>query len=203
MSSEKIEVLNYFRSNIFEAYAHYNAWKVIFGSKSKGIVSEELANKYLEIQKYHNGFFILAEKAFLISFTLLSLHSFDDQQDSLSLYKLDRNKTLDFLKNNKATVTKLRILRNKLFAHKDVFLANGEIPSINDLDTFFKNLILLYNEFTKDIEGSKTDFGRAEEIKNDTEALFMNLYRGENVKRKEIEIEWDWNQNNKKISDIL
>ena len=31
----------------------------------------------------------------------------------------------------------------------------------------------------------------------------MNLYRGEAMRKKEIDIEWVWEKNNKKASDII
>ena len=53
------------------------------------------------------------------------------------------------------------------------------------------------------MDQSLTLFDGAEEIKRTVELLFMNLYRGENVRLKEIDIEWTWEKDDKKISDII
>ena len=95
------EITDYFRSNIFEASSAYNGWKMLFLSRSKGVVSNEMAERYVEIQKYHPQFFSLTERAFLIDFVLLILHSFDKRDDSFSLYKVNKKETDDFVKNNK------------------------------------------------------------------------------------------------------
>lgn len=199
------EIIDYFRSNIFEAISAYNGWKIIAYSKSKGVVSNEMAERYVEIQKYHPEFFITAERAFLINFVILSLHSFDPRDDSYSLYQVDKKETDIFVQNNNKVITDLRILRNKLFAHRDInaIINRYKIPSIIDLDQFFKNLVEFYNKLSHQTEKSATVFSNAEEIKRQIELLFMNLYRGEAVRKREIDIKWLWEENDKKASDIL
>jgi len=199
------EITDYFRSNIFEAFSAYNGWKMIFLSKSKGVVSNEMAERYVEIQKYHPQFFSLTERAFLVDFVLLILHSFDKRDDSFSLYKVNEKETEDFVENNKVVISKLKALRNKIFAHRDIYTnANDyQIPSAIDLDKFFDNLIIFYNKLTSKVDDSSTNFSNAKEIKQQIEFLFMNLYRGETMRKKEIDIKWKWTENNKKASDIL
>jgi len=205
---DKKETTDYFRSNIFEAYGAYNGWKMIMGSKSVGIVSKEMAERYVKIQQHHHNFFGLAERAFLIQFVLLSLHSFDSDDRSFSLYKVNELKTKEFIAANKSVLDSLFDLRNKLFAHRDVptdksTVVQYKIPSIIDLDQFFKNLMDFYNQLTSVVDGSSTMFSNAEDIKRDIEFLFMNIYRGEDVRKKEIEIHWSWMENKGKISDIV
>ncbi len=200
---EKKEINDYFRTNIFESYTAYVGWKVIKGSKSIGIVSEEMANRYVEIQNYHNNFFGITELAFLIQFVLLSLHGFDKDDRSFSLYKVDEQETKKFIVDNKVVLDMLFSLRNKIFAHRDAGSNQYQIPSIKNLDSFFKNLIEFYNKLTLKIDDSKTIFLNAEEIKFDIEHLFMNLYRGELARKKEIEIKWLWENNEGKISSVI
>ncbi|MBI3020061.1 MAG: hypothetical protein HYY60_01925 [Parcubacteria group bacterium] len=76
------------------------------------------------------------------------------------------------------------------------------IPSINDLDHFFKNLMTFYNELTAVVDDSSTIFSNAEEIKHEMEYLFMNLYRGEHFRKLENEIEWSWEKSAEKVSDM-
>lgn len=201
----KKEIIDYFRSNIFEAISTYNGWKMIAYSKSKGVVSSEMAERYVEIQKYHPEFFITTERAFLVNFVILSLHSFDPRDDSYSLYQVDKKETEIFVQNNNKVINDLRVLRNKLFAHKDINISTSQykMPPIIDLDQFFKNLVEFYNKLSHQVDRSSTIFSNAEEIKRHIELLFMNLYRGEAVRKREIDIKWLWEGKNKKASDIL
>jgi hypothetical protein len=201
----KKEIIDYFRSNIYEAISAYSGWKMVAYSKSKGVVSNEMAERYVEIQNYHSEFFIVAERSFLINFVILSLHSFDPRNDTYSLYRVDRKKTEFFVRNNDNVINDLRILRNKLFAHKDINATTSQykIPPVIDLDQFFKNLVEFYNKLSEQVDRSSTIFSNADEIKRHIELLFMNIYRGEAVRKKEIDIEWLWDKSNGKASDIL
>ncbi|MBI3074985.1 MAG: hypothetical protein HYY92_02090 [Parcubacteria group bacterium] len=200
----KKEITDYFRSNIFESLAAYTGWKIIKSSKSNGIVSQEMAERYVGIQKDYPIFFNLTEQAFLVQFVMLSLHSLDSDTRSHSLYKVDEQKTKAFIQQNKKVLDALFDLRNKLFAHKDATLETSKfaIPSINDLDHFFKNLMTFYNELTAVVDDSSTIFSNAEEIKHEMEYLFMNLYRGEHFRKLENEIEWSWEKSAEKVSDM-
>ncbi len=208
MDLSKKEITDYFRTNIFEAYAAYNGWKIIMGSRSIGIVEKVIADRYVEIQAYHRSFFPLVERAFLVQFVMLSLHAFDRDTRSFSLYKVDDKKTKEFIVENKDTLDKLLDLRNKLFAHRqaeNIKPTNEQykIPSINDLDKFFKNIMEFYNKLTSVVDDSGTNFQNAEEIKYDLENLFKNIYRGEHSRKIERDIEWGWEKSQGKISEIL
>ena len=199
------EITDYFRHNIFEAISAYNGWKMLTYSKSKAIVSEKLAERYLKIQNFHTNFFISAARSFLVNFVIMILHSFDGRDDSFSLYKADQQKTTKFVEQNKDVLEKLKKVRCKIFAHRDIKTTNQtyELPSIMDLDNFFKNIIVFYNEITSSVDNSSTMFGNAEGIKRDIELLFMNLERGEASRKLEIDIEWAWDKDSKKASDVL
>ncbi len=199
------EILDYFRSNIFEALSAYNGWKMICHSRSKGILSQAMVDRYVEIQNYHPKFFVSAERAFLVAFVMLSLHSFDKRDDSFSLYKVNKEGLEKFMKDNDKVIKSLKSVRNELFAHRDNEASTKKynIPSIIDLDLFFQNLIEFYNKLTSVIDDSSTNFANTEEIKRDIELLFMNLYRGDAIRKREVDIKWLWEQDNKKASDIL
>jgi hypothetical protein len=202
----KKEITDYFRSNIFSAYRSYTGWKAIFHARSEGIVSKEMADRYTDIQKYHPQFFGLAENSFLTSFVLLSLHPFDKDPRSYSLFKIDENKTKKFIEENQKMLDHLFMLRNKIFAHRDLEINNSstyEIPSIESLDAFFDNLMEFYNELCRDTDSSFTIFDNAKNVKYDIEHLYMNLYRGENTRMNEIDIRYTWEENRGKISDII
>lgn len=200
------QITDYFRSNIFEALSFYTAWKMLSHSKSKGVVSEKMAQRYVEIQNYHPQFFVSTERAFFISTIILILQPFDRHNDSHSLYKIDKDATEAFVFQNESVLDALRTLRNKVFAHRDsnlITTTNLIFPSVINMDKFFENLIEFYNKFTAIIDDSTTIFKNAVEIKYDIERLFMNLYRGETMRKKETEVEWDWPQDLKNASDIL
>jgi len=203
---DKKEILEYFQSNIFESLAAYTGWKTIKGSQSNGIVSQEMTERYVGIQKDYPAFFQFTEQAFLVQFVMSSLHSFDSDSRSHSLFKVDDQKTKNFIQQNQSVLDRLFDLRNKLFAHKDGSLGTGRytIPSFNDLDQFFRNLIDFYNDLTAIEMDSGTVFSNAEEIKHDLEYLFMNLYRGEHSRRSEDDIEElaSWEKSSGKVSDV-
>lgn len=199
------KITDYFRSNIFESFSSYNGWKMIFLCRSKNVVSDEMAEKYIEIQRYHPQFFPLVERAFLVDFILMVLHPFDKRDDSFSLYKVNKEETENFVTENKTVIYKLKDIRHKMFAHRDIHAnaSDYDIPSVIDLDDFFDKLIKFYNKLTSSVDDSSTIFSNAIAIKQQIELLFMNLYRGEAVRKKEIDIEWRWKQNDKKASDII
>lgn len=211
MSEEKLtkkEITDYFRSNIFESINAYSSWKMILGSRSSGMIPADMAERYVKIQTYHSDFFLGAERAFLFQFVIQILHSFDPRTDSVSLYQVDKNTTEKFVLENEKVIQALRDVRNKIFAHRDIKtnqekLNEYKIPSMNDLDQFFKNLIDFYNSLTNITDRSHTAFDNAYNIKHDIENLFMNVQRGETIRIQEIDIKWMWSENNQKASDIL
>jgi hypothetical protein len=205
---DKKNITDHFRNNIFEAYSHYNVWKMIAYSKASGVVGEKMAQRYVEVQKYHNSFFALTQRSSLIAFVMLVLHPFDKDPRALSLYEVSKEKTEQFISENKSVLDELYRARDKVFAHSDKSGEDGGIqnyllPSIDRLDAFFKNLIVFYNQMCNSTDGSFTIFDNAEDMKNDVEALFMNIYRGEQVRIGEIKLEWDWRKSDKKISDVI
>ena len=163
---------------------------------------------YTKIQRYHGSFFASTERAFLINFVILALHPFDRDNRSYSMYKVDDEKTKKFVEDNDRVIQALFDLRNQVFAHRDLrvtkdTISGYKIPSVDDLDLFFKNLLDYYNQLTREVDQSITYLDNAEGLKREIELLFMNLERGETVRLKEIEIKWDWFENDKKASDIL
>jgi hypothetical protein len=188
------KITDYFRENIFEAFSAYNAWKMLAYSKSNAIFPNKIAERYVEVQKYHSHFFYAAERSFLVTFVLYTLHSFDKRKDSLSLYKINPQDTGVFISDNSKVVTDLRKIRHEIFAHRNKKSLLGveqyKIPSIHELDMFFGNLITFYNKLTLTVDNSSTIFSNAQNIKADIEDLFMSLYRGEMAKQSDIDINW-------------
>lgn len=206
-STDKKEITDYFRSNIFEALQAYTSWKMIYHARSNGVVSKEMAEHYSNIQNKYNGLFIDMESAFLMQFVMLSLHAFDgDRLDrSFSLYKVDKIKTKQFIIENKEVLDCLFNLRNKLFAHRAIDLKEEykKIPSLDALDNFFKNLMDFYNSLTRIVDDSSTIFSNAEDIKYYIEYLYMNLYLGEKTRKHEVDIDISWEDRKDKISDVI
>lgn len=201
------DITDYFRSNMFEAYSSYLAWKMITYSRSTVIFSKEMAERYVEIQNYHSDFFGSAQSSFLMNFVMRVLHAFDSDPRSYSLRKVNKEKTEKFIENNSEVIDSLYVFRDQEFAHKDmrmcVVAPSPLLPSSVQLDHFFKNLFEFYNDLTLETDKSHTVFDNAENIKRDIENLFINLYRGEAIKIKEIDIDTMWDKNPRKASDVL
>ncbi len=199
------EITDYFRSNIFESISAYSAWKMLYFSKSKGMIPDNLVDRYVKIQNFHSSFFATAELAFLNHFVIKILHPFDKRHDSLSLYKVDKDKTVKFVEDNVAVLDKLKIVRNKVFAHRDESEKSTTftLPSIVEMDSLINNLIRFYNKLTLETDKSTTFFSFSEEVMRDIELLFMNLERGEAIRKLEIDIDLMWDKDDKKASKLL
>jgi hypothetical protein len=204
MEKEK-SIIKYFLGNIFEAKSHYTGWKMIHHARSAGVVSKEMAERYVGIQKQAGSFFLIAERSFLIAFIVLISHAFDKRSDSMSLEKVDRNIFNKFFTENKKVISSLLKARNNIFAHKNMKIDLKEIiiPSVDDLDKFFSNLEEFFNKLSSKIDNSFTWFDNVEELKREIELMYMNLDRGEMMRRKEIDIEWAWEKDPGKISDKI
>ncbi|PIR91985.1 hypothetical protein COU01_04125 [Candidatus Falkowbacteria bacterium CG10_big_fil_rev_8_21_14_0_10_44_15] len=199
------EQIDYFRGSIFEAKSAYNAWKMIVFSCWYAYVGKDLAEKYVKVQQYHKDFFGLAERSFLFHWVILVLHCFDDRKDVFSLKKVASKNYNAFIKDtgNAKVLKNLKNVRNTLLAHRSKTIKSKEVGSVEELDTFWKNLENFYNTICHDFDKSKTLFNNTENVKHDIENLFYNLERGENVRKNEIDIEWLWRKNPKRISNIL
>ena len=178
---------------------------MIYHARSNGIVSKEMAERYVAIQKQAGSFFTLTERAFLISFVMLIGHVFDKRSDSMSLDKVDKTLYNKFFDENKKVIEALRKARNNIFAHRNIQIDPKEIiiASVDDLNNFFSNLEKLYNELSSKIDNSSAWFDNVEDLKREIEFVYMNLDRGEIVRRKEIDIEWMWEKDPNKISDRI
>jgi len=204
MEKEKT-IIKYFLGNIFEAKSHYTGWKMIYHARYNGVVSKEMAEKYTAIQKQAGSFFTLTERGFLISFVMLICHVFDKRSDSMSLEKVDKTLYTKFFNENKKVIDALKKARDNIFAHRNILIDPKEIviPDVDDLDNFFSNLEKLYNELSSKIDNSSAWFDSVENMKREIELVYMNLDRGEMMRRKEIDIESMWEKDPSKISDKI
>ena len=205
---DKKAITDYLRGNIFESLTYYTAWKTIAYSKATPVVGKQMAEKYVEIQQIHAGFFTMSERTSLISFIMLVLHPFDTDTRSFSLHKIDKDKTEKFIEDNKDVLDALALVRNKVFAHSDIDPSTGTlkyypVPSLNMLDQFYENLIDFYNELCREVDDSTTIFDNAKDVKYNIESLFRNIERGESARKKEIDIEYLWSAKGTRISDII
>jgi hypothetical protein len=199
------EQLDYFRGNIFEAKSAYNAWKMIVFSRWSAYVGQDMAEKYTKIQKYHGDFFGLIERSFLLHWVVLVLHCFDKRGDVFSLRKIAPKEYNKFMKDatNVKIFENLKNARDSLFAHRAKNIKGKEIGNVEDLDIFWKNIEDFYNKICHDFDRSRTMFGNTDNVKHDIENLFMNLERGEFIRKNEIDIKYSWKENPKRISNIL
>ena len=204
-NDEQKNIIKYFLENIFEAKSHYTGWKMICHARSVGIVSKEMAERYVAIQKQAGSFFTLTDRAFLISFIMLICHVFDKRSDSMSLEKADKALYNKFFNENTKVIDALKKTRDNIFAHRNIKIDPKEIviPSVDDLDSFFSNLEKLYNELSSKIADSSARFDNVDNLKREIELVYMNLDRGEMMRRKEIDIEWRWEKDPGRISNKI
>lgn len=199
------EILTYFRSNIFEAKCAYNAWKMLYCARSKNIVGEQLAERYVKIQKCHNDFFGITERSLFTAWVILILHAFDKNNKSYSLKKVDQQLYDDFLSenDNQKMINNFKTVRDKMLAHRDIDVKPEDriMPSIDDTDKFIKRLEEFYNKLCGIKENSSTSFQNTEEVKRDTERLYINIERGESIRLKEIDIKYMWKENDNVVSN--
>ncbi|MFZ2706590.1 MAG: hypothetical protein WAY88_00460 [Minisyncoccia bacterium] len=194
--------------SIFEAKSAYTIWKAISYSRSTAIVSEELVEKYVAAQNTAPAFFTMTERLGLVTFVISVLQPFDRDMRTHSFFKVDEAETKIFLKQNEEVLKALRLSRDKVFAHRDIS-GNTDyikitIPGIDKLDTFFNNLFLFYNKLTSKHSASLAIFDTStNDLLNEIERLFMNITRGEMVRKAEIDIKWGWDESSQKISHVF
>ncbi len=199
------EQVDYFLGSIFEAKSAYNVWKMIVYSRWEAYVGKELAEKYVKIQKCHSSLFPLIERSLLFHWVLLILQCFDPRKDAYSLDKINKGYYTSFIKNedNKKVLKRIKYFRDSFFAHRAKIIKGREIGNVESLDLFFKNIEDLYNRIRHDFDQSGVCFQNADDMKYEVENLFMNIEKGEAVRKKNIKDEYLWIQNPKRISNIL
>lgn len=208
MDDEKRDHLKEIGNCIFEAKSAYIVWKTIAYSRSSGVVPEALAKKYVAAQNVAPGFFVLTERATLATFVIFVLQSFDNDVRTHSFFKINTEKTKKFILENKEVFDALKLSRNKVFAHREIKKNTDYIkiiiPPVKKLDIFFDNLYSYYNELTSEHLDSSTIFDSStNDLLREIELLFMNITRGEIIRTSEIDMEWMWEKDPNKISDVF
>jgi len=194
------KALKHFRLSIVDAKFAYTLFKSLY--QSREFVGEELFEKYFWTQKQHN-IFVLIERNAVDAFIVKILHGFDDDKRSLTLKDIDKIEYEKFINDtkNKKVLDRIRTLRNKSTAHFDKDQKHKkELPSFKDIDSFFERLQNFYNNLSRDIEDSVTIFEQDEYLKRELEKMLKNLYVGEKIRVLNIDVEWKWSKNPKKIS---
>lgn len=200
--------LKIMQGSIFESYSAYTVWKAIFHSRSTEIVDPKLAERYVDAQKVAPAFFVMTERMALASFVIFVLHVFDRDQRTCNFFKLDGKKTEEFIKNNKSVLDKLKVARDEVFAHKNFQTNNGtkniQIPPITELDPFFENLFKLYNTITAEKVNSSTAFHNGpDSLLHEMEFMYLNLARGKQIHTMNVDQEYMWTLNPKKMSSVF
>ncbi len=196
------EALKHFRLSIIDAKLAYTLFKSLYQSRDKEFVGEELFEKYFWTQKQHNIFVLIEHNAYSI-FVVKILHGFDNDKRALTLRDIDKNAYKDFIDDtkNKEVLEKIKILRDKTIAHYDKDQSHkNELPLFKDIDSFFERLQNFYNKLSGDIEDSVTIFEQDKDLKRELEKMLRNLYVGEKIRLLNIDVEWNWDKNPKKIS---
>ncbi len=196
------KALGHFRLSIIDAKLAYTLFKALYQSRSESIVGKELFEKYFWTQKQHN-ILVLIEHNAVDAFIVKILHGFDNDKRSLTLKDIDETEYEKFISDtkNKKVLDRIRTLRNKSTAHfnKDQ-KHKKELPPFKDIDSFFERLQNFYNKLSGNIEDSVTIFEQDKDLKRELEKMLKNLYVGEKINLLNIDVEWKWDKNPRKIS---
>ncbi|MBU4480248.1 hypothetical protein KKG48_02285 [Patescibacteria group bacterium] len=196
------EAINHFRLSIIDAKLSYTLFKLLYQSRAESIVGKQLFEKYFWVQKQHNIFKLIEHNAVEV-FVVKILHGFDNNDNALTLRDIDEDAYAKFIEReeNKHILDKIRRLRRKSVAHFDKKQpTDKKLPTFKEIDTFFINLQQFYNDLCGKIESSVTIFKQDEDLKRELEKVLKNLYVGEKIRLLNIELEYDWEKNPKKIS---
>ena len=196
------EAINHFRLSIIDAKLAYTLFKALYQSRAESIVGKQLFEKYFWVQKQHKIFNLIENNAVNV-FIIKILHGFDNNNDALTLRDIDKDAYTAFLniKENRDIIDKIKKLRDKSITHFDKKQpADKQLPTFEEIDSFFDRLEKFYNDLCKKIESSVTIFEQDTDLKREIEKVLKNLYIGEKIKLLNIEMEWEWDKNPKKIS---
>jgi hypothetical protein len=193
-SENKQEAIKHFRLSIIDAKLAYTLFKFLYWSRAESVVGKVLAEKYLWTQNQHGNFFTMVEYCAVTTFIIKIIHGFDNDHRALTLKDIDEQTYVDFIgqSGNKEVIKKIRNLRCQRIAHHDKIIKIGQdLPSFEKIDLFFENLENFYNDLTKKIENSSTLFGQDQDLKNNLEKIFQNLFIGEKNRLLYNELKWE------------
>ncbi len=196
------EAIDHFRLSIIDAKLSYTLFKSLYQSRAESIVGKQLFDKYFWVQKQHNIFKLIEHNAVDV-FIIKILHGFDKNNGALTLRDIDKKAYKKFIekKENKYILDKIKKLRDKSIAHFDKKQpTDKQLPAFEKIDLFFGKLEKFYNSLCKKIENSVTIFEQDKDLKRELEKVLRNLYLGEKVRLLNIDMEWMWDKNPKKIS---
>jgi len=200
------KAIEHYLLSIIDAKLAYVLLKSLWQSRCSEIVGEKLQEKYVWVWKQHNYFFGIVEHCAAITFITKILHGFDvfDPQDRpLTLKDIDSNAYDNFVneEQNKKILDQFRGLRNKRMAHHDKEEYDSDFPPFNEIDAFFERLEKFYDALISEIEGASVIRNQDQDLKQSIEKVFQNLYSGEKNRLLQINMEYLWSKDPKKISN--
>jgi len=199
------KAIDHYLLSIIDAKKAYVLLKSLCLSRCPEIVGEKLCEKYIWVWKQHNDFFGIVEHCAASTFITKILHGFDDsdpQDRPLTLKDIDQNAYTNFVneEQNKKILDQFRELRNKRIAHYDKEGSDSNFPPFNEIDAFFERLEKFYDALIAEIEGASVIRKQDQDLKQSIEKVFQNLYSGEKNRLLQINMEYLWNKDPKKIS---
>ena len=200
---------------IYEAERAYILWKAICYSRNTTVVPKDLATKYCITQGITPHFFNTIERLALSLFIVNIFKVFDTNKKSYSFNNIDKEATKSFTNNN-PTYELLKKLRHQIYAHNDIKKTDippKAIPSVFDLDLFFKNIHIFYKKLITDhkindpLLGVDTDF-LINKLLEEIELVFMSIYSFQMSNETKQQAKYEnidllWNDNPKKISTVF
>lgn len=196
------DAIKHFLLSIIDAKLAYTLFKSLYLSRAESVVGKVLAEKYLWTQQQYGGFFVLVEHCAVAAFVMKILHGFDNNDDSLTLKDIDEQSYFNFINqdDNKKIIAKIRKIRNKRVGHYNK--KTRIIPDLpfQEIDLFFKRLEKFYDDLAKRIENSSIIREQDQDLKNHLDIVLQDLFIGRKIKLLNIELKYDWQENNKNIS---
>ena len=191
------------------SYAAYQIWKWLEQSRNTNKDGIDKANDNVRLMNLQSGFFHSAIKGIFYVFVIDLCTFFDKQRPAVSIDKIinalnvgpeDKEKIEGIRKEQESNISKLKTLRDKTVAHSDFEFDPDTLGMVMYAETeeLFKAVQEIFNLLSKNHDRSFWVWDHLDpQIKGEMEWLFENLKRGEAVRLKEIEDEYQgMNQTN-------
>ena len=208
MHSSQDALLNLWKkifNQLHEASAYAELLSCSYLSRSKTHLDLKTAERNIELQKRHIYFFRIMESGIAYA-TVLSITKLFESKERLSIlnvineakkFKIDVTADFESLgKNHGKTLKQLKTARDEFFAHRRKDLEKTNVPSRDDIFALLHAIAELLKKIGSSMSpghGHTWDYeneGFARDTRMSFQLMIENLYRGEQARLAEIEIEY-------------
>lgn len=208
MHSSQDALLNLWKkifNQLYEASAYAELLSCSYLSRSKLHLDSKTAERNVELQKRHVYFFDALEYGIAYA-AVLSITKLFEPKERLSIlnvineakkFKIDMATEFENLKKtHKKTLKQLKTARDEFFAHRRKDMEKINIPSRNDAFLLLNAIAELLKKIGSQIPPGhgytwdEENEGFARDTRVSFQLMIDNLYRGEQARLAEIEIEY-------------